>query len=171
MTDQTPLETQAIVIRPDGPADDDAIWRILAPVIREGETYPLHLDTDREGAFAYWRAPGHTCFVAEVDGEVLGIYHLRTNQGGPGNHVANCGYMVAPAARGRGIASALCQHSLEEARRRGYRAVQFNLVVATNTRAIALWKRHGFTEIGRLPGAFRHPPQGYVDALVMYQTL
>jgi ribosomal protein S18 acetylase RimI-like enzyme len=110
-------------------------------------------------------------FVAESNGEVLGTYYMRANQSGGGSHVANCGYMTAPWSSGRGIARAMCVHSLEHARARGYRAMQFNFVVSTNERAVRLWEDLGFQIAGRLPQAFRHPRHGYVDALIMYRTL
>jgi L-amino acid N-acyltransferase YncA len=158
-------------IRPAEDGDWPAIWSILEPVIRAGETYALPRDMNEAAARAYWLAPGHAAFVAEAEGEVLGTYYLRANQAGGGDHVANCGYMTGEAARGRGVARAMCEHSLSEARARGFRAMQFNFVVATNGPAVALWTRLGFETVGRLPGAFRHPTQGYVDALVMYRAL
>lgn len=151
--------------------DDDAIWRIIEPAIREGETYPLPRDLTREGGLAYWRTPGHEVFVAEEGGDIFGSYYLRANTGGGGAHVANCGYMTAPAARGRGVARAMCLHSLDAARARGFRAMQFNFVIATNEAAVHLWQACGFKIVGRLPGAFLHPSRGYVDALVMYRML
>ncbi|MHB1207355.1 MAG: GNAT family N-acetyltransferase [Rhodospirillaceae bacterium] len=158
-------------IRPATDADRDAIWAILEPVIREGETYSLPRTWTREQALAYWFAPERTQFVAEEAGRVLGIYFIRANREGGGAHVANCGYMTAPAARGRGVAQAMCAHSLAMARERGFRAMQFNFVVSTNERAVAAWKRMGFDVVGTLPGAFDHPRLGYVDAFVMYQRL
>ena len=158
-------------IRPAGNADNDALWRVLKPVIRAGETYVLPSDMSAADALSYWRAPAHAVFVAEEGGEILGTYYLRANQQGGGAHVANCGYMTAPSAQGRGIARALCAHSLEEARRRGFRAMQFNFVVATNERAVRLWESFGFAVVGRLPEAFAHPRLGLVDALVMHRTL
>jgi ribosomal protein S18 acetylase RimI-like enzyme len=125
----------------------------------------------KEEALAYWLAPERESFVAEADGAILGISYIRANQAGGGAHVANAGYMTAPEARGRGVASALCAHSLERARERGFAAMQFNFVVASNTGAIRLWKQHGFEEVGRLPGAFRHPDLGPTDALVLFRTL
>jgi ribosomal protein S18 acetylase RimI-like enzyme len=110
-------------------------------------------------------------FVAEEDGAILGTYYMRANQAGGGRHVCNCGYVTEARATGRGIARAMCMHSLAHARSRGYGAMQFNFVVSTNERAVRLWESLGFEIVGRLPGAFRHPTQGFVDALVMYQTL
>jgi L-amino acid N-acyltransferase YncA len=158
-------------IRPAGLSDADAIWSILEPTIRAGETYTLPRAMDREQALAYWSSPGHTVFVAEEDGELLGTYYLRANQKGGGAHVGNCGYMTAAKASGRGVATAMCAHSLEYARSLGFRAMQFNFVVSTNVGAIHLWQKFGFATVGRLAGAFLHPSLGYVDALVMYRTL
>lgn len=158
-------------IRPAEPADHDAIWSILEPTIRGGETYTLPRDLSREQALDYWFAPGHEAFVADLAGDVLGTYYLRANQQGGGAHVANCGYMTARRASGRGLARAMCAHSLETARTRGFRAMQFNFVVSTNQRAVRIWQSFGFEIVGRLPGAFRHPTDGYVDALVMFRNL
>ncbi|OYX31026.1 MAG: GNAT family N-acetyltransferase [Caulobacterales bacterium 32-69-10] len=160
-----------MIIRPTGADDRDALWAILEPVIRAGETYPLPLDMGREEALAYWLAPSHSTFVAEAGGEVVGIYYLRPNNRGGGDHVANCGYMTAPSARGRGVARAMGAHSLDELRRRGFRAVQFNFVIATNAPSIHLWTSFGFEVLARLPGVFRHPTEGFVDALVMFRRL
>jgi len=151
--------------------DADAIWAILEPVIRAGETYPLPRDMDREGALAYWFSPGHEVLVAEDGGEVVGSYFLRANQRGGGAHVANCGYITAPYATGRGVARAMCAHSLERARQRGFRAMQFNFVVSNNERAVRLWLKSGFEIVGRLPKAFEHPRVGFVDAYIMYRQL
>jgi ribosomal protein S18 acetylase RimI-like enzyme len=159
-----------MILRPATPGDAAAIWRILEPVIRAGETYALPPDWSKADALAYWSAPGHTVFVAE-EGAVLGTYYLRANQRGGGAHVANCAFMTAPSASGRGVASAMCAHALRYAADAGYTAMQFNFVVGTNERAIALWRRFGFEIVGRLPGAFRHPRHGPVDALVMYRKL
>jgi RimJ/RimL family protein N-acetyltransferase len=160
-----------MILRPAGSSDDDAIWSILEPTIRAGETYTLPPDMDREQALAYWFSSGHTVFIAEEGGEMLGTYYLRANQRGGGSHVCNCGYMTAATASGRGVATAMCAHSLEYARCVGFRAMQFNFVVSSNLPAIHLWQKFGFATVGRLPGAFLHPNLGYVDALVMYRTL
>ncbi len=159
------------LIRPAGQPDDDAIWGVLEPIIRGGEVYAIPRDWSREQMLAEWYAPGYTVFVAEDAGQVVGTYHIHANQRGGGAHVANCGYATASWATGRGVAAAMCAHSLDEARRMGFRAMQFNFVISTNTRAVTLWQRMGFDVIGRLPGAFAHPAHGYVDALVMFQTL
>ncbi|MBS0469596.1 MAG: GNAT family N-acetyltransferase [Proteobacteria bacterium] len=161
-----------ISIRPATRADDDAIWRVLEPTLRAGETYPQPRDISRADALAYWWKPEHSIFVAvDEDDRVVGTYYIKPNSTGPAAHVANCGYMALPEASGRGVGRALCLHSLEEGRRQGYRAIQFNLVIATNARALHLWQACGFEIVGRLPGAFEHPTQGFVDAFVMYQEL
>jgi ribosomal protein S18 acetylase RimI-like enzyme len=160
-----------ISIRPSTGKDADAVWEILEPTIRAAETYTLPRDFTREQALAYWYSPTHEVFIAEEDGEILGTYYLRPNQQGGGSHVANCGYMTSPAATGRGIASAMCTHSLNYARSRGFRAMQFNIVISTNERAVRLWQKFGFEIAGRLPEAFHHSTQGYVDAYVMYRQL
>lgn len=151
--------------------DRDAIWGILEPVIRAGETYPLPRDMSREVAIAYWLAPQHEVFVAVENNAIVGTYYLRANNAGGGAHVANCGYMVAAGATGRGVARAMCAHSLAHAKARGFRAMQFNFVIATNTRAVELWQAMGFAIVGRLPDVFAHPTYGFVDALVMHRAL
>ena len=151
--------------------DRATIWNILEPMIRAGETYTLPRDMSREQALEYWFAAEKETFVWEENGAVLGTYFLKANQQGGGAHVANCGYVTAAAAQGRGIARAMCLHSLERAKERGFRAMQFNFVVGTNERAVKLWLSLGFEVIGRLPGAFEQPERGFVDALVMYREL
>ena len=158
-------------IRPATSSDRDAIWEILEPMIRRGDTYTLPRDMSREQALEYWFAPGKETFVWEENRAVLGTYFLKANQQGGGAHVANCGYVTSAAAQGRGIARAMCFHSLEHAKQRGFRAMQFNFVVSTNERAVKLWSSLGFEIIGRLPHAFQHPELGFVDVLVMYRQL
>jgi ribosomal protein S18 acetylase RimI-like enzyme len=158
-------------VREASPQDDDAIWRVIEPTFRAGETYPIPRDISRTDALAYWRTPGHTVFVAEDDGAIVGSYYLRANNRGGGGHVCNCGYIVAPDAMKRGVARAMCAHSLQYAKARGFRAMQFNFVIASNERAVRLWQDMGFAIVGRLPGAYQHPSRGLVDALVMFRTL
>jgi ribosomal protein S18 acetylase RimI-like enzyme len=160
-----------LAIRLATPADDDAIWRILEPTFRAGETYPIPRDVSRADALAYWRNAGHSVFVAEDGGRIVGTYYLRANNRGGGAHVANCGYMVAPEAMGRGVARAMCAHSLDEARKRGFKAMQFNFVIGSNERAVKLWQSCGFRIVGTLPDVFAHPTHGLVDAYVMYRKL
>jgi len=158
-------------VRAAGPDDQDAIWAILEPVIRAGETYTLSRDMSREAALASWFSSGHEVFVAEEERVAVGTYFLRANQAGGGSHVANCGYITAPAATGKGVARAMCAHSLEHAKSCGFRAMQFNFVVSTNERAVRLWKSFGFEIVGRIPEAFLHPVHGYTDAYIMYRLL
>jgi ribosomal protein S18 acetylase RimI-like enzyme len=158
-------------IRPATQADRAAIWALLEPVLRAGETYALPRDMTLDAALGFWTAPGNDAFVADDAGAIVGSYFLHANHLGGGGHVANCGYVTAGHATGRGIARAMCAHSLERARARGFRAMQYNMVVSTNERAVRLWQAMGFAIVGRLPGAFAHPSLGDVDAFVMYQRL
>jgi ribosomal protein S18 acetylase RimI-like enzyme len=159
------------MIRPATRQDGPAIWAILEPIIRAGEVFALDRDMTEADALAYWTGGGREAFVMEEEGLAVGTYYLRANQAGGGNHVANAGYATAIAAQGRGVARAMCEHSLARAKQRGFAAMQFNFVIASNTRAVKLWTALGFGPIGRLPGAFRHPSLGLVDALVMVRLL
>jgi ribosomal protein S18 acetylase RimI-like enzyme len=160
-----------VLIRPALDHDHDAVWRILEPTIRAGETYTLPRDMNRARALAYWFSPGYEVFVAEEKGALVGTYFLRANQQGGGAHVANCGYVVSAGAEGRGVARAMCEHSLHYAKAAGFQAMQFNFVVASNDLAVRLWQSLGFLIVGRLPAAFVHPSLGPVDALVMFRSL
>lgn len=160
-----------MIIRPVRDGDADAVWGILEPVIRAGETYALPRNWSRSEALDYWHAPGHDVFVALHDDAVIGTYFLRANFLGGGSHVANCGYVTAAAFTSRGVARAMCGHSLQAAAAMGYTAMQFNFVIASNEGAVALWRRLGFAIVGTLPAAFRHPRLGLVDAYVMHRAL
>jgi ribosomal protein S18 acetylase RimI-like enzyme len=160
-----------MLIRPVTQHDHRAIWRILEPVIRAGETYTLPRDMSEADAIAYWCGPDRETLVAEEGGEIVGTYYIRANQQGGGAHVANCGYVTATGLTGKGIARRMCEHSLQHARGRGFKAMQFNFVVSTNERAVRLWQSLGFETVGRLPRAFEHPRLGLVDALVMFRAL
>jgi L-amino acid N-acyltransferase YncA len=151
--------------------DAKGITEIIIPVIREGHTYTLDRDMSDADALMYWTGPDKETFVAEEDGVILGTYYMRTNQSGGGRHVCNCGYMTRASATGRGVARRMCEHSLQHAVARGFRAMQFNFVVSTNERAVRLWQSLGFAIVGRIPEAFEHPVHGYVDALVMHRML
>lgn len=153
------------------PADAPAIWSILEPVFRAGETYTIARDVEETEAIAYWCGSTHETFVAEANGTVVGTYYLRANQGGGGDHVANCGYMTAKQSQGHGVARAMLEHSLVRAQERGFCAMQFNFVVSTNERAIRTWESYGFVKVGCIPAAFRHPSLGTVDAFVMHRRL
>ena len=148
------------------------MWRIVEPVFRAGETYAYPPDIEEQEAYRVWIEAPEMTYVAEAgDGRIVGTYYIKPNQPALGAHVCNCGYIVAEQARGTGVASAMCEHSQRVAVARGYRAMQYNLVVATNAGAVRLWLRHGFDLIGTLPAAFRHPRMGLVDAHVMYKRL
>ena len=151
--------------------DSAAIWKIFQAVVAAGDTYSFTSDITERDAVAYFLGLGITSFVADEDGQVLGMYKLIPNRIGRGSHVANASFMVNPSAQGRGIGRLLGQHCLEEARRQGYEAMQFNFVVSTNTPGVALWKKLGFEIVGTLPKAFRHATLGDVDAYVMHMFL
>jgi GNAT superfamily N-acetyltransferase len=158
-------------VRPATEADRDPVWIIFQAVVATGDTYAIGPEISRDDALSYWfRADTHT-YVAERDGCVVGTYILRANQPGPGSHVANAAFMVASDAQGSGVGRRMAEHCLEEARRFGFRAMQFNFVVSTNKGAIRLWKQLSFDIVGTLPGAFRHPKRGYVDVYVMFRSL
>ena len=159
-------------IRPATEADRDAIWNIFHEVVADGDTYALDPKIAREDALAYWLAPGTHTYVAQQPAiGIAGTYILRPNQSGGGSHVANAGFMVSASARGKGIGRAMAEHCLSEARRLGFRAMQFNYVISTNAAAIQLWQALGFEVVGTLPDAFHHPEKGYVDVYVMYRSL
>ncbi len=181
-------------IRPSTEADHDAIWNIFRRIVAAADTYALDPNMSRQNAFAYWFAPGTRTYVAEVDAKfrgesvpfagtsrassitdaspvIVGTYILRPNQAGGGSHIANAAFMVSASASGQGIGRAMAEHCLNEARRLGFRAMQFNFVISTNTPAIHLWQELGFNIVGTLPAAFRHPEKGYVDVYVMYRSL
>lgn len=160
-----------IEIREAQPADHEAIWQIFHEVVSTGDTYPFSPNTDREEALRLWIEAPRATYVAERDGEIVGTYYLKTNQPGLGSHVCNAGYMVRSEVRGEGVGKAMCTHSLEEARRLGYKAMQYNLVAATNRGAVDLWRKMGFEIVGTLPKAFNHARLGLVDAHVMYRLL
>jgi ribosomal protein S18 acetylase RimI-like enzyme len=169
--DETGCAMSNMTMRAATAADHAAVWDILCPVFRAGETYAIDPAISKEAALAYWFGPGREVRVAVDDGQVLGSYYIRPNAEGGGAHVCNCGFVTAAAAQGRGVARAMLAEALDRAAQSGYRAMQFNFVISTNTRAVDLWKTAGFEIAGRLSGAYLHPVQGYVDALVMYRSL
>jgi len=158
-------------IRPATDADFDAMWPIFQEIVAAGDTYVFAPDTPRADALAYWFGPGIASWVVEAEGRIVGMYKIVRNQPGLGSHVANASFMVAPSYAGRGAGRHMGLHCLREARRSGFRAMQFNFVVSTNSGAVALWRSLGFAIVGTLPGAFRHRDLGYVDAYVMYRSL
>jgi len=149
--------------------DFDLIWPIFQEIASAGETYAYERSTSKDDAFNLWMKYPRKTFVFEENGEILGTYYIVTNHSGPGDHVCNCGYMVSSSARGRGLATAMCEHSQKIAMDLGYKAMQFNFVAASNEGAVRLWEKLGFETVGRLPNAFAHPNLGFVDALVMYK--
>ena len=153
-------------------ADRDAIWEIFHEVIAAEETYPINPDISRNDALAYWFQSGaHVYVAAQQEKQIVGAYTVHPNQAGGGAHVANAAFIVAKEARGQGIGRALGEHCLNEARRLGFRAMQFNFVISTNEAAVKLWQDLGMKIVGTLPGAFRHPEKGYVDVHVMFRSL
>lgn len=160
-----------MTIREATAADWPAIWELFRAAAEAGDVFAYDESTTEETARKLWFDPPTVCYVAEENGIVIGTYYVRPNQPGRGDHVANGGYIVAPVARGRGLAVTLCEHSLATARRLGYSAMQFNFVVATNTAAVRAWEKCGFAVVGRIPRAFRHKQRGLVDALVMFREL
>jgi L-amino acid N-acyltransferase YncA len=152
-------------------ANRDAIWDIFREVVAASDTYAFDPGMSRQDALGYWFQANTRTYIAESSGRILGTYLLRPNQSGGGSHVANAAFMVARDARGQGIGRAMGEHCLSEARRLGFRAMQFNFVVSTNESAIRLWEQLGFKIVGTLPGAFRHPEKAYVDVYVMYRSL
>jgi len=165
------LDEATLSIRPARPRDFAGIWAIFRVVVAGGDTYAYAPDTTMTEARRIWMEPPAAAYVAEQAGRIVGTYTLRPNQPGLGDHVANCGYMTHPDARGRGVGGAMCEHSLIEARERGYTALQFNFVVASNEGAVRLWQKHGFEVVGRVPRAFRHRALGPVDILIMHRAL
>ena len=156
----------------DARAEDfDQIWPFFEEIAAAGETYAYPRDISKDHAFHLWMEYPRKTFVVEDDGHILASYYIKTNNAGPGAHVCNCGYMVSSRARGKGLATKMCEHSQAIARELGYKAMQFNFVAASNEGAVRLWSRLGFEIVGRLPKAFLHPTQGLVDALVMYKWL
>lgn len=160
-----------MLIRAARTDDAAALWSVMEPIIRAGETYALDPRMSEDEALGYWLASDKETFVAEEDGVILGTYVMRPNQAGGGRHVCNCAFMTSAHATGRGIARQMCEHAIDHARSQGYKAMQFNFVVSTNERAVRLWQSLGFGIVGRLPRAFEHPTHGYVDALVMFRPL
>lgn len=159
-------------IRSYQPLDWPAIWPILQTTFATGDTYAYAPDSTEQTIHTAWIERPQASYVAlDASGQILGTYFIKPNQTGLGDHVCNCAYVVAAAAQGQGVAAAMCEHSQREAVRLGFLAMQFNLVVSTNERAVRLWQRLGFAVVAKLPGAFRHQKLGLVDALVMFKTL
>lgn len=160
-----------MTIRTATAEDQDAVWAIIEPVIQAGDTYMYAPDSSKEKIMSIWFDSEKHTYVAEKEEQIVGTFFLKANQPDLGAHVVNAGYMVHPECRGQGIAEKLCRFSLEEARRLGFKAMQFNCVISTNTVAVRLWQKCGFEIIGTVPKAFQHKTLGLTDAHVMYQWL
>lgn len=158
-------------IRPAIPEDIDAVWNIFQQVIKTGDTYIYSPNTQKWKFETFWFGENKRTYVAEINGRILGSYIIKPNQLDLGSHIANAAYMVSSEARGAGIGRTLCEHSLDEARKNDFKAMQFNIVVSTNTVAVKLWKKCGFKIIGTIPEAFDHSQLGLVDAHIMYRKL
>lgn len=150
-------------------ADHGDIWSMLEPVFRAGDTYAVDQEISRADALAYWTS--ENAYVVEAEDDLVGTFYIRKNQSGGGRFVCNCGYVTKRGAQGRGVARAMLEFSLSEAKELGFSAMQFNFVLSTNTRAIAIWEQAGFLEIGRQPKAFRHPDGSVCDALILHRFL
>ncbi len=151
--------------------DADVVWKIIHQIIIEGDTLVFSPNSTKEQMLDYWSANDKFAYVAEIEGKIVGTFFMKQNQADLGSHVANAGYLVHPGHRGQGIAEKMCRFSLDEARRLGFLAMQFNIVLCTNLVAIRVWQKCGFEIIGRLPKVFQHQKLGLVDAFVMYQWL
>ena len=160
-----------MIIRPARLSDLDDMWSIFRAVVAAGDTYAFAPNTGRSVAADYFLGHEMVSWVAEVDERVVGMYKLVPNRPDLGSHVANASFMVHPDASGGGIGRALGLHCLQQARAAAFVAMQFNFVVSTNTRAVALWQGLGFTILATLPAAFQHQQRGLVDAYVMYRPL
>jgi ribosomal protein S18 acetylase RimI-like enzyme len=160
-----------ITIRSATEQDKPAVWQIIEPIISTGDTYIFDPDTPEDEMIAYWFAPEKYVYVAEQDGEILGTFWLKPNYPGLGSHVCNAAYMVAPNAAGKGIGRKMAEFSLDEARRLGFTAMQFNFVVKSNTAAVRLWQSIGMEIIGEIPDAFDHKREGLTNAYIMYRKL
>jgi ribosomal protein S18 acetylase RimI-like enzyme len=151
--------------------DHEAVWHIISNVISTGDTYVFAPDSSKEKMLNYWFSVDKKTYIAEENREILGTFYLKENQMDLGSHIVNAGYMVSENARGKGIGKAMAEFSIMEAKRLGFRGMQFNLVVKTNEKAVKLWLKMGFYIIGEIPEAYKHYSLGYVNAYIMYQKL
>jgi ribosomal protein S18 acetylase RimI-like enzyme len=158
-------------IRQALPQDAEKVWEIIQQVISSGDTYVFAPDSNREKMLNYWYEKDKYTYVALWEGEIVGTFWFKSNQPDLGSHIANAAYMTSPKANGQGIGKAMGEFSIQEARRLGYRAMQFNIVVKTNERAVNLWQKLGFSIIGEIPEAFNHQKYGLVNAYIMYQKI
>ena len=151
--------------------DFDQIWEIFHQIVSAGETFAIHRYANKKKAHHIWIEQPQKTYVCEKNKKILGTYYLKKNHGGGGCHVCNCGYMVDMKAEGKGLGTMMCEHSQKIAKELGYKAMQFNLVLVSNKKAVSLWTKLGFDTVGKIPKAFDHPKIGYVDALVMHKWL
>lgn len=151
--------------------DCDAVWNIVKAVIDAGDTYVFAPDTPKDEMMNYWFSPEKYNYVAVTDGNVVGTFWLKANQPGLGSHVANAAYAVLPDAAGQGIGRQMADFSIDEARKLGFKAMQFNFVVKSNGVAVRLWQNVGFEIIGEIPDAFDHVRDGLTNAYIMYRKL
>jgi RimJ/RimL family protein N-acetyltransferase len=153
-------------------SDWPSVWPLLRDTFAAGDTYAFSPNsTEADIHLAWIQLPAATFVACFDDGKVIGTYFIKPNQPCLGSHVCNCGYVVAPEARGQGVATLLCEHSQTQAVSMGFRAMQFNMVASTNVAAVRLWQKLGFAVVGKLPGAFHLRRSEFVDALVMFKTL
>ncbi len=160
-----------IAIRKYQEEDKEQIWKIIEYVISRGDSYTYAPDTRRDSALGDWCSAEKHTFVAAEDEKILGTFYIKPNQIGLGSHVANGSYMVSPEARRKGIGRLMGEYSIKEAKRLGFHAMQFNFVVKSNEKAVALWKSLGFQIIGEIPDAYRHLENGLTNAYIMYRKL
>ena len=160
-----------IEIRPTIDEDKPAVWRIIQAVLVGGDTYTFAPDIAEGEMMAYWFSPEKYNYVAVTDGAVVGTFWLKANQPGLGSHIANAAYMVSPDTKGKGVGKRMAEYSLDEARRLGFTAMQFNFVVKSNTVAVKLWQNVGFEIIGEIPDAFNHSTNGLTNAYMMHRKL
>jgi len=160
-----------IQIRKATAEDADEVWAIIKEVIATGDTYVFAPDSPKEKMLGYWYGEDRHTYVALLDGKVVGTFVLKDNQPDLGSHIANAGYMTSPRVFGKGIGRMMCEFSLEEAKRLGYAAMQFNIVIKSNVRAVALWQKLGFGIIGEIPDAIRTRQGELVNAYIMYRKL
>jgi ribosomal protein S18 acetylase RimI-like enzyme len=163
---------QSVSIRRFDPTDWTHVWPLLQTTFSAGDTYTFSpQSTEVEIHKAWIELPAATFVACNEAGDIVGTYFIKPNQPGLGAHVCNCGYVVSKSAQGQGIAAQMCEHSQKLAVEMGFRAMQFNFVVATNTGAVRLWQKLGFEIVGTLPGVFQHQKLGFVDAFVMFKRL
>ncbi len=160
-----------VEIRKAEDKDKPAVWQIIRAVLAGDNTYVFPSNSTEEEMTAYWFATDKLVFVALSEGVVVGTFWIKANQPGHGEHVANAAYMVAPAASGKGVGKKMALFSLDTARQAGFTAMQFNIVIKTNTVAVKLWQSIGFEIIGEIPDAFDNGRDGPANAYIMYRKL